>query len=201
MSTKMKTAAEEAADAAKQAGDKSKALIAKLENGDFLEELVMMSDGDVEKMQGNWRTFYTQVRESVEDYNAKVTEAKNQLRQVVTLAPLQIRGPGGESTVRSVGPFTVTSVTKRSFDAAKLIAAAKAHGILERILELTAINKEGQPYRLVQEEWSIDFLALHNWLKEHNYSAVITAAYVETESTPQVRGPKELSLLGDAKKA
>ena len=62
------------------------------------------------------------------------------------------------------------------------------------------VNKEGKEVPLVKQEWDIDYDGVMNWLRASKLDDVITGAYDEKESTPQVKGPKEVAFLGDKKK-
>ncbi len=189
------TPADYAVGVCSEAEKKSKKMVEQLESGDFLEDLISMSGGSLEGMKEGWRTFYGQVNNSIEDFNTKRVEAANQLRATVTLAPSQTRGIDAKAVITKVGDFSVSTITSRNFDPTKLFDAAKKAGILERLQELSGINKDGKPYRLIEQQWDIDYEPLVAWLREHKYEDVIKAAYVESEGTPQVRGPKPRMLL------
>lgn len=196
-----KTDADIAVDGFNEAHTKVKELLAKIESGEFIPELITMSQGSMDAMKAGWKQLFTQTREAIEQYNVKRREVSDAIRQQVMLAPTQWRGPEGKPTQVKVGAFAGASITKRSFDPESLFKAAKSHGLLERIMELKAWNADGKEYNVVQQEWEIDYTVLHNWLRERGLDDIIKIAYNEKESTPQIRGPKELYFLGDEKKS
>lgn len=164
-----------------------------------LEESFLGGDWLPEELRQQFVTLREQVRSSLEDRNAKLTAAKNALRQAVVLGPTQWRGPDGKPSVVSFGPFNCSSVTGRNFDSKSLLEGAQKHGLLERLLELKSIDKDGKEYKLVQQSWDIDYDGVKNWLKAHKLDDVLEGAYDEREKTPTVKGPKPLAFLGEEK--
>jgi len=171
-----------------QTADKEyQAIQEKFLNGDWLPEHV----------RGQFVTLIEQIRSSLEDRNAKLTAAKNAMRQAVVLGPSQWRGHDGKTTVVSSGPFNCNSTTKRTFDPKSLLDGVQRHGLLESLLELKGIDKEGKEYRLVQQVWEVDYEPVKNWLAANKLTDVLDGAYDEKEGTPTVKGPKPLAFLGE----
>lgn len=168
-------------------------------SGIFLFELGKMAQWDNEKALASWKFLWDDLRAKQEDYNAKRKSAADALRQAVVLAPTQWRGPDGKSTGVEYKGFTVTSVTKRGFDADSLFKLVRNHGLEDRLMGLKALNKDGVSVPLVKQAWDINYDGVLNWLRANKLDDVVTGAYDEKESTPQVRGPKEVHFLGDKK--
>ena len=164
-----------------------------------LEDRFLNGDWLPQNLKADFLTLREQVRSSLEDRNAKLTAAKNALRQAVVLGPTQWRGPDGKPTVVSSGPFNCNSTTKRNFDAKSLLDGVQKHGLLERLLELKGRDKEGKEYNLVQQVWEIDYEPVKHWLSANKLTDVLDGAYDEKEGTPTVKGPKTLAFLGEEK--
>ena len=169
------------------------------ESGLFLAELMAMCQGDLVKMQAQWKIAWGQLHTLLENRNTLLKTAQVALRQVAQLAPSQWRGPEGKTTTITSKGFTVNSVTSRTFDPQSLFALIQKHGLLERLMELEATNKDGVRYKVVQQSFDIDYESTLKWLKANKLDDVIDGAYDEKEKTPQVKGPKELAFLGDKK--
>lgn len=170
----------------------------RLSSGKFIEDLVVGGPGA--HPIDTWRRIWEDLRLKLEDYNAKRKSAADALRQTVVLTPNQWRGPDGASTTLACGDFKVSSVTKRGFDAESLFNLIRKHGLLDRLLSLKMLNKDGKEEPLVKQEWDINYEGLLNWLRANKLDDVVTGAYDEKESTPQVKGPKEIYFMGDKKK-
>ncbi len=134
-----------------------------------------------------------------DERNTKLTDAKNALRSAVQLNETQWRGIDGKPTILKYGDFQVASVTRRKLDPDSLLGLAKDKGILDKLLSLKGINKEGREYNLVKQEWDIDYEAVKTWLEQNNLTDILNAAYDESETTPQVKGPKLVAFLGENK--
>src|SRR5258708_1221628 len=134
-----------------------------------------------------------------DERNTKLTDAKNALRSAVQLNETQWRGIDGKPTILKYGDFQVASVTRRKLDPDSLLGLAKDKGILDKLLSLKGINKEGREYNLVKQEWDIDYEAVKAWLEQNNLTDILNAAYDESETTPQVKGPKLVAFLGENK--
>lgn len=147
-------------------------------------------------LQEEHKKYVEHIEKLTEDRNAKLKTAQNALRQSVVLGPTQWRGPDGKTDSMSVGPFVCTSVTKRTFDSKSLLDGVQKHGLLERLLSLTNRDKEGNEYNIVEQVWAIDYEPVKNWLAANKLDDVLKGAYDEQESTPQVKGPKPVALLG-----
>jgi len=185
-------------DAAKQAWEAAEDYVT---SGRCIADLMTNARGDVTKAQEEWARIWADLRLKQEDYNAKRRSAADALRQAVVLTPNQWRGPEGDSTIVTCGAFKVSSVTKRGFDANSLFSLTRQHGLLDRLLELKTFDKEsGKEVPLVKQEWDINYQAVLSWLRANKLDDVVTGAYDEKESTPQVKGPKEVYFLGDTKK-
>ena len=168
-------------------------------SGQLVVDLLEMTRDPNQLMQ-QWQIYRDQLRKLLEDRNAKLTAAKNALRQAVILGPTQWRGPDGKSTSIAFEQFSCSSVTKRTYDAKSLIEGTARHGLQERLLQLEGKDKDGRPYKLVQQVWEVDYQGVTNWLDAHKLDDVKDGAYDEKEGTPQVKGPKPLTFLGDERK-
>lgn len=169
-------------------------------SGRFISDVLVNSQGNPSKAVDEWRRIWDDLRLKQEDYNAKRKSAADALRQAVVLTPNQWRGPEGDPTMITYGGFKVSSVTKRGFNAESLFELSRKHGLLDRLLALKTVNKDGKEVPLVRQEWDIDYDGVLNWLRANKLDDVVTGAYDEKESTPQVKGPKEVYFLGDKKK-
>lgn len=170
-----------------------------LESGRFMADLVAMCGNDIERMQEQFKVLWGQLRTLLANRNTALKTAQSCLRQAVQLAPNQWRGPEGKSSGLTHGSFTVNSVTSRGFDPPSLFSLMQKRGLLERLYELEGTDKDGKRYKLVKQEWDIDFEELLKWLKANQLTEVIEGAYDEKEKTPMVKGPKELGFLGEKK--
>lgn len=168
-------------------------------SGQFLNDIIASCGNDVVKAQREWATVWDRLRTLLEDRNAKRKSAADAMRQVVQLTHTQWRGPEGAPTTAVCGPFSVTSVTGRGFDAETLLTLARNHGVLERMMELKTVNKDGKEVPLVRQSWSVDYDGISAWLRANQLTNILDGAYDEKEKTPQVKGPKELAFLGDKK--
>ena len=139
------------------------------------------------------------VGSTLEVRNDRLKNAADALRQSVVLTTTQWRGPDGKATMSEAGPFKVSSVTHRSFDPPSLFNLVDKHGLRERLMELTSINKDGKTYHLVEQKWDIDYPSVLQWLRANQLTDIIDGAYDEKEKTPQVKGPKPLAFLGEKK--
>jgi len=169
-------------------------------SGKFLSDVIINANGDATKAQKEWAGIWEDLRKRQEDYNAKRKSAADALRQAVVLTPNQWRGPDGDATMFTYGGFKVSSVTKRGFDAEAMFTLIRKHNLLDRLLSLKTLNKDGKEVPIVKQEWDIDYEGVLNWLRANKLDDVVTGAYDEKESTPQVKGPKEIYFMGDKKK-
>jgi hypothetical protein len=167
----------------------------KILSGDWIVEAG--SRGGPEDTRAQWLILVEQSKVLLETRNAKLKTAQNALRQAVQLSATQWRGEDGEATKLSCGPFSVSSVTGRSFDAQSLLNLAREYGLYERVLELQAPTKEGGTHAAVRQEWIVDYEYVKNWLKANNLTNILDGSYDEEEKTPAVTGPKPLAFLGD----
>jgi hypothetical protein len=167
----------------------------RLLTGAFCDGEMANKTGDI--IKEDYLALVEDVQQALEERNIRLKEAQNILRQKVALAPTQWRGPKGKPTLLNVGAFKVTSVTKRSFDPKALFRLCQQHGLYERLMELKTLDKDGKEKPLVQQEWDINYEAVLAWLESNQLQDVIDGAYDEKESTPQVKGPKALTFLGD----
>jgi len=153
-----------------------------------------------ERIVSEWQAAVTQLRALLEDRNAKAKAASGALRQAVTLAPSQWRGPDGKPTKTAYGPLEVSSVTGRSFDAEALISHCQKKGILERLLQLRYTKTDGREVNSVYQEWVIDYESTLKWLRQNKFEDIVQAAYDEKEKTPAVTGAKPMAFLGEVLK-
>lgn len=154
-------------------------------------------DAAKNRIKEGFQAYTVLLQAALEDSNAKLQAAKNAIRQVVQLTPMQQRGPDGKATTLAYGPFTVGSATKRWFDATTLLKLAAKHQVLDRLMELTSFDKDGKEFRLVEQIWKIDYENVSKWLKEQNLGNIIDGSYDEKEETPRVSGAKPLAFLGE----
>ena len=168
-------------------------------NGKFLPDLLTNANGDPAKALVEWQNIWNFLRTKQEDYNTKRKTAADTLRAAVT-SPNQPRGPEGDATMLSYGGFKVSSVTKRNFDSAELFDHLKKRKLISSLLALRTLDKNGKEVPVVKQEWDIDYDSVLVWLRQNKLDEVVRAAYTEKESTPQVRGAKEIYFLGEKKK-
>lgn len=137
-----------------------------------------------------------------EDRNAKLVKAQKELRQLVNLHSDSERGPDGSPTKIVYGNFEVNSVTKRSFDGNTLYRLANSKGVLQQLLNLTYMEKDGSVARAFQQVFDVAYQRVKEFLHELGPvgEEIIKGAYVENESTAAVKGPKRLMGLGDKEK-
>lgn len=192
---------EAAVDAFIEAEKNWKAMEELVTSGKFMEEIFANAAGNPARAILEWQQLWNCLKTVQEEFNVKRRNAADALRQAVVLTPNQWRGPDGDATTFSYKGFKVTSITKRSFDADSLFAMMRQRGLLDRLLSLKVLNKEGIEVPVVNQQWVINYDALTNWLKANKLDDVLIGSYDEHESTPQVKGPKEVAFLGDIKKA
>lgn len=166
-------------------------------SGDVAVEINRFAGGDAVRVKEQFQAFVRQLQAALEDANAKLQVAKNAFRQVVQLTPMQQRGPEGKATKISYGPMEVSSTTHRWLDADSLLKLAAKHGILDRLLELTSFDKEGKQFKLVEQQWIVNYTHVTGWLKEQKLDNIIDGSYDEREDTPRVSGAKPLAFLGE----
>lgn len=190
---------QKAIDEFKEADAKYKELEEYFNSGSFLPE-------------GRLRTDFLALMESIksamEDRNAKLQTAQNAFRDTVKIPESQWRGPEGKPSIQKYAGLEVSSVTHRGFDPQTLFQRLREKGasmnppqdLVGRLLSLTGYDKQSREYKLVEQEWKIDYDAVKSWLIANNLQDVFTSAYNEEEKTPRVSGAKALAYLGDKKK-
>lgn len=170
----------------------------------FMSGLVLrqlyVQGGEVEELIVNFQAVLAELKTLLEDRNAKLQNAKNAIRSVVQLGPSQWRGPEGNPTTLTYGPFSVSSFTMRSLDAETLLTLAKSKGFEPELMALKGISKTGESVPLVQTKVDVDYQGVLQWLKQRGYDDVIEGAYDEKERTPMVKGPKPVAFFGEKKK-
>lgn len=201
-----KTDYELASDSYREAEAKYRAMEQKFMDGTIVEDiwpqesmLYKSSDMMRSELIENYKAAIEYLKYLRDERNTKLTDAKNALRLAVQLNETQWRGIDGKPTILSYGEFHVASVTRRRLDSDSLLSLAKEKGILDKLLSLRGINKEGREYSLVKQEWNIDYEGVKRWLEQNNMIDILIASYDETESTPQVKGPKLAAFLGENK--
>lgn len=180
-----------------EADEAYKELEQKLLSGDLVIELYQNYSHDLSSMKAEFLTFMGRLQEKLSERNTKFQNAKTEMRKLVQLEQGKERGPDGSSETRRYGPLTVNSVTNRSFDPTRLMSVAREKGILNELMNLTMMTKEGVTSRVVQEEITIDYQNMHQWLLEKGLEGMLNTAYREKEGTPQVKGAKPIAFLGD----
>lgn len=194
----MPTDYENAVEAFQLADATYKELEEYISSGKAVEDIAKGNYGpDMAREQ--WHIIWGRVRAALEDRNARMKSAKDALRAAVQLSQTQWRGPDGGPSLIAVGEFKATSVTSRSFNATSLFALLNQHGKLQEFLAVTKVDKDGHVVPAAKQEWKFEFDTVLNWLKAHNLTDVINGAYEEAEKTPQVKGLKALTFLGEKK--
>jgi hypothetical protein len=169
--------------------------------GFAIRDIVASCGGDHDKAAREWCTLWARLASTLEDRNAKRKSAVDSLRQAVVLTESQWKGPDGKPVSLQYDKFTVTSKTKRSFHSQDLLNGVQKRGLLESLLALKGIDKDGKQYSLVEQFWKIDFDGVKNWLTANKLDDVLQGAYDEKDDTPAVTGPKELTFLGEPRKS
>lgn len=177
-----------------------KAREAYLSSGQAIADIVKGGHGPDSAME-QWHIIWRQLHEALEERNARLKDAKDLLRAAVQLTHTQWRGPTGAPTTMTVGEFKVSSVTRRSFNAATLFNLVNGKGRLQELLALTKMNKDGVLGPAVKQEFKFEFDTIVNWLTANQMLDVLSGAYEEVESTPAAKGPKVLGFLGEKKDA
>lgn len=186
-----------AIDAYEEAEAEYKKLEQSFLEGDEVEHITKLAGGDPAKVKEHFLNLIQLLRAKQEELNIKLAAAKTAMRNAVVLSPLQWRGPEGSASTLTYKSFSVQSGTIRRFDPKSLLRGAARYGVLDRLLSLTSINKDGKEYRLVEQTWHVDYQNVLKWLKEQGLQAVIDGAYDEVEQTPRVSGAKPLAFFGD----
>jgi hypothetical protein len=185
---------------------KCQELVEKFTSGRILYECMPVEPAPdpatyMSKMIEKFNSFQTYLKQMIDLRNSKLQEIQNAMRAAVTETVGARKGPDGKATVISYGPFKVNSRTVRSFDAAKLFGKVQELGLYTKLLDLKMIDKTtGEQVAAIQQEWTIPYEPVRNWLRELNLEAIITEAYTEKEETPAVTGPKPISYIGEAQK-
>lgn len=182
-----------------QADTRYREIEEKLLDGTLAFEVSVAAAGRPDYFKDRWQQAIAAVQTALEDRNVKAKAAVHALRQAVQLAPSQWRGPDGKSTVLNYGPASVSSVTSRSFDCESLLVQLQKKGLLERALQLSFTTKDGKEQRAFRQEWIVEYEPMLKWLKQNNFDDVVQAAYDEKEKTPQVKGLKPLTFVGETK--
>jgi hypothetical protein len=151
-------------------------------------------------IQESYKSALTALNELRTERNMKLLNAKNAMRAAVALGESQWRGSTGSPTILNYNSFTVASVTRRKLDPDSLLTLVAQKGKLEELMKLTAVNKkDGKAYPAIRNEVTVEYEAVKEWLIDNEMIDVLEAAYDESESTPQVKGPKEVAFLGETK--
>lgn len=169
--------------------------------GYAVRDIVLNCGGDSNRAATEWATIWGRLATLLEERNARRKSAADSLRQAVVLTESQWKGPDGKPVSLQYDKFTVTSKTKRSFHAQDLLNGVAKRGLLESLLALKGVDRNGKPYALVEQQWKIDFEGVKNWLKTNGMEDVLQGAYDEKDDTPAVTGPKELYFLGESKRS
>jgi hypothetical protein len=174
-----------------------KELQEKLTSGEIITEIYV--EDDAVAMQQQFCAFLTALQNAIERRNNAIKAAADELRPLVMIDPSKERGVDGKPTLLASGPFKASSVTSRYYDQKELFALCQQHGVLERLLELKTLDKDGKEKKLVEMSYDIDFDGVTQWLRGNKLDAVMTRAYGEKEKTPMVKGPKPVIFLGETK--
>jgi len=173
----------------------------RFENGEFITDIIsnFIKDRNADNAKARYLSYKQYVRDLIEKHNVALTDAKNSMRSVVQLGPTQWRGAEVKADIVSYKGFTVSSVTKRSFDTTSLVNHLERVGALARYMTITTTNKDGQPVPIIQQVLEVNYDAVKKQLVADGLQAVITAAYDEKEGTPQAKGPKPITYMGELK--
>jgi hypothetical protein len=190
-----------AVDAFNAAHSKYKDAEERFLNGDYLLDIISDSvNAGPEHILDQHREYVQILKDLLEDRNAKLDEAGRALRRAVKGSEQQQRGPEGKADTLSYGPLKATTATKRWLDPKSLFRGCQKHGLMESLLHLKKLDKDGKEVSLVQQTWTIDYEGVYTWLKANKLQDVIRIAYDEMEQTPRVSGAKSLAFLGEPKK-
>ena len=168
-------------------------------SGELLNEILIQELSPQNSVQ-QFKLLLEEMKKLLDDRNAKLSAAKIALRNAVQLNAEQLRGPEGKPTLLSYGPFTVSSVTRRTFDGDALLRLANQYGFDGELTKLTGFGKDGKAFKLFDHAWRINYEGILTWLRERKLDHVISGAYDEAESTPAVKGPKPVAFMGEKKK-
>lgn len=174
----------------------AKEAIESVSSGEVLLHILHASGGNPATMQEMWKDIWEQTQQLIRSRNEKLEEFKTCLRSEINL-DTSMKGPDGRPTVRSVGPFTVSSTTKRSFDGEVLLDLLAKVGLKEEFLSQRVFDKDGKEVSLVSAPIKVDYPATLNWLTSKGVGDIIKKAYVEVHSTPKVEGDKTIGILGE----
>ena len=167
-------------------------------NGNILKEILTPGVSS-ERAVDEFKMVVEEMKKLLEDRNTKLTMAKNALRSAVQLGETQFRGPDGKPSVLSYGPFSVSSVTRRTLDAPTLLEQAAKKGFLKELTELQTVDKAGHSVHLLKQQYLVNYEGIVTWLKQRGLNEVVAASYEEADGTPMVKGPKKLAFLGEKK--
>jgi hypothetical protein len=170
----------------------------KMRDGTLVAEIATTKTHD--QIKQAWQERMEHMSNLIEERNAKLEVVKLALRPAVVFNETQWRGVDGRPSVLTCGRFTATSVTHRGFDADNLFHLAEKKGLLDRVLSLQTTQADGTVRPVVMKTWDIDYASLLTWLKSNDLKDILEGAYDEKESTPQVKGPKPVAMLGDEMK-
>jgi hypothetical protein len=149
----------------------------------------------VEKATQEYQYAWEEMKKFMEDRNAKLKSVKDALRQSVMMSQTQWRGHAGKATTLSVGRFNVSSRTKRWIDTECLVRLLTREGKLAEALALTKVTSEGKTIKVLEPAWKVDYESMVDYLVANNLLNVLKGSYEEEESTPQVTGPKAVTLF------
>jgi hypothetical protein len=166
-------------------------------DGTTVEFIVKVSNGDADKMKENWRKALEELHHLLNVRNAALKTAQISLRSIVVLAETSERGIEGKPTVERAGPFSVSSVTSRTFDAEDLENQCKAKGVWDELLKETTFDSKGAQVPILRKEWVVEYEPIKAWLQKKGLTTVLISTYHEIEKTPMVKGPKKLAFIGD----
>jgi hypothetical protein len=191
---------EEAIDEYEDADKAYNELETRITSGDVAAEIAVQCAGRPDDARDAWNTVWTQLRNLLDDRNAKYSNAANLLRQAVMPDLSQgqkWRGTEGRAETVAYGKLRVSTRTKRTFVGDELIKLAERKGILDQLEQLTYIDdKSGAPLPMVKTEVSVQYRPMLQWLRDHGHDDIINGAYEEEEMTPAVEGAKPIAFLG-----
>lgn len=181
-----------------------------LTSGDAVAELVRLYGNDEMMLRQQWMMLWAQLRQKLDDRNAKYTEAANRLRQTVipdVSKGATWRGINGKAARTRYGSMEVCSRTKRFFKGEELYNLAERYNLLGELERLTYLDeKTGERQPVLQSVILVNFKHMLDWLRDHDhggtpeeptvYKKILDGSYEEKEDTPAVSGAKKIAFLG-----
>jgi hypothetical protein len=191
---------ETAVDEFEDADKAYRELEAYVTSGDAIVDIATEHGTNSEAARAEWVEIWTQLREKLDDRNAKYTNAANEMRKVLAKDVSQgdnWRGPEGKADRVKYGPLECNTRTKRFFVGEELIKLAERKGIFKQVEDLTYLDETtNRKEPVVSSVILVAFKPMLQWLRDNNHEDIINGAYEEKEETPMVQGDKKIAFLG-----